>query len=267
MPGSRRLRTVAATVGLMLLLGGVPGGTGQPAAHAAVPRFYQFDGGGYGHGIGMRQYGAYGMGLRGVSAGRIIGYYYRGAQARPASLPAGIRVGLLQASLGGRRVRVPTILGHRSTSYTDCPGSPTIALLPTIRAAVARTGLPKIYGGTASRSWVAPGRSSPVTIGARLSSVANWRLAVTGSNGAVARGAWTGRGSRVAVAWNGQAISGAPAPAGWATMTLTASAGGRSARPATIRVYVDRRPPTSSSSTGGFASSVWSVSNLTSSHG
>jgi hypothetical protein len=162
----------------------------------------------------------------------------------------------------GRRVRVPTILGHRSTSYTDCPGGPTIALLPTIRAAVARTGLPKIYGGTASRSWVAPGRSGPVNISARFSPVASWRLRVVGSNGAGARGAWSGRGTRVAVAWNGRAISGAPAPAGWATMTLTASVGGRSARPATIRVYVDRLPPRSGSSTGGFANGVWSVSNV-----
>lgn len=98
MSGSRRLRTLAAAVGLMLLLGGVAGGPGQPPARAAAPRFYQFDGGGYGHGIGMSQYGAYGMGLRGVGAGRIIGFYYRGAQARPAGLPSSIRVGLLQAN-------------------------------------------------------------------------------------------------------------------------------------------------------------------------
>ncbi|HJW63297.1 MAG TPA: SpoIID/LytB domain-containing protein, partial [Actinomycetes bacterium] len=66
--------------------------------------------GGWGHGIGMSQYGAHGMALRGASAGRIISFYYGGAQARPATLPATIRVGLLQAkrdpSTGGRLGRV-----------------------------------------------------------------------------------------------------------------------------------------------------------------
>ena len=58
----------------------------------------------------MSQYGAHGMALRGASAGRIISFYYGGAQAGPATLPATIRVGLLQAdhdpSAGGRLGRV-----------------------------------------------------------------------------------------------------------------------------------------------------------------
>ena len=76
----------------------------------AAPRTFTIVGGGYGHGIGMSQYGAHGMALRGASAGRIISYYYGGAQARPATLPATIRVGLLQAdhdpAAGGRLGRV-----------------------------------------------------------------------------------------------------------------------------------------------------------------
>jgi hypothetical protein len=40
-----------------------------------------------------------------------------------------------------------TILGHRSTSYTTCPGSPVVGALPAIRDAVARVGRPKVYGG------------------------------------------------------------------------------------------------------------------------
>src|SRR5688500_5197799 len=38
----------------------------------------------------------------------------------------------------GRKVYTSTILGHRATSYTDCPGSPTLALLRSIRATVAK---------------------------------------------------------------------------------------------------------------------------------
>ncbi|MGH8912857.1 MAG: SpoIID/LytB domain-containing protein [Acidimicrobiia bacterium] len=42
------------------------------------------DGGGWGHGVGMSQYGAQGMALEGSSADEIIGYYYSGAQLKPA---------------------------------------------------------------------------------------------------------------------------------------------------------------------------------------
>jgi stage II sporulation protein D len=108
MAGHRRLRTLATVAGLVLALGLAVGST-APSALAA-PTEWRFDGGGYGHGIGMSQYGAYGMARRGVSAGRIISFYYGGAAARPAALPATLRVGLLQAgrdpSTGGRLDRV-----------------------------------------------------------------------------------------------------------------------------------------------------------------
>jgi stage II sporulation protein D len=92
---SRRVRTVAA-VGALAVAIGVLCGPADPPAQAA-PRTFTIVGGGWGHGIGMSQYGAHGMALRGASAGRIISYYYGGAQAGPATLPATIRVGLLQA--------------------------------------------------------------------------------------------------------------------------------------------------------------------------
>jgi stage II sporulation protein D len=105
---SRRARTVAAMGALAVALSLCTGPAG-PVAEAA-PKTFTIVGGGYGHGIGMSQYGAHGMALRGASAGRIISYYYGGAQARPATLPATVRVGLLQAdqdpSAGGRLGRV-----------------------------------------------------------------------------------------------------------------------------------------------------------------
>jgi SpoIID/LytB domain protein len=108
MLGSRRVRTLAA-VGALAVGLGLLTGPSDPAARAA-PRVFTIVGGGYGHGIGMSQYGAQGMALRGASAGRIISFYYGGAQARPATLPALVRVGLLQAghdpAAGGRLGRV-----------------------------------------------------------------------------------------------------------------------------------------------------------------
>jgi hypothetical protein len=161
----------------------------------------------------------------------------------------------------GRRVVVNTILGHRTTSYTTCPGDPTIGLLPRIRSAVSRIGRPKIYGGSATTSRVRPEHGGSVGVHARFSSTAGWKVAVTGSNGATVR-SFTGAGSEAKVRWNGRTAGGALAPPGWATMTVTAAAGGATARPATSRVFVDRTPPPAGSSTGGFAAGAWRVSNV-----
>jgi hypothetical protein len=74
--------------------------------------------------------------------------------------------------------------------------------------------------------------------------------------------AWTGTGSQAKVRWNGRTASGQLAPAGWATITVTATAGGATARPATSRVFVNRTAPPSGTSTGGFSAGTWTVSNV-----
>jgi hypothetical protein len=161
----------------------------------------------------------------------------------------------------GRRVVTNTILGHRSTSYTDCPGSPTIALLPSIRSAVSRIGRPKIYGGAATTARLRPEAGGYAGVHASFSSVVRWRVLVTGSNGSAVR-SFTGAGSQAKVRWNGRTTSGALAPPGWATMTVTAAAGGASARPVTSRVFVDRAAPPAGTSTGGFSAGTWRVNNV-----
>jgi N-acetylmuramoyl-L-alanine amidase len=161
----------------------------------------------------------------------------------------------------GRRVVVHTILGHRSTSYTDCPGSPTVGLLPAIRTAVAGIGRPKIYGGAATTSRVGPEQGGYVGVHARFSSTVHWQVAITGSSNATVR-SFRGTGSEAKVHWDGRATGGALAPPGWATLRVTAAAGGASARPATSRVFVDRTPPPAGTSTGGFAAGLWQVNNV-----
>ena len=63
------------------------------SAHAA--RTVTITGGGWGHGIGMSQYGAYGRARNGKSAEEILEYYYSGAEVITKKMPK-IRVGLLQ---------------------------------------------------------------------------------------------------------------------------------------------------------------------------
>jgi len=141
MPARGRLRAVDGAA-LVLALGLAVGGN-RPSALAA-PSTFHIVGGGYGHGIGMSQYGAHGMALRGATAGRIISFYYGGAAARPATLPATIRVGLLQAgrdpSTGGRLGRdlVRHLVGLRDADVlvhqlfnTDRKASCGTSTLPT----------------------------------------------------------------------------------------------------------------------------------------
>jgi N-acetylmuramoyl-L-alanine amidase-like protein len=160
----------------------------------------------------------------------------------------------------GRKVVVRTILGHRSTSYTTCPGDPTIARLSSIRRSVAQIGRPKIYGGYATASLISPERGGYAGVHARFSGVVRWKVTVTGSNGAPVR-SFTGKGTSAKVRWNGRLANGQLAPQGWATITVTAAAGGASARPVTSRVFVNRAVPPSGTSTGGFAAGHWRVSN------
>jgi SpoIID/LytB domain protein len=124
---------------------------GARAAAPPAPIAYRFDGGGYGHGIGMSQYGAYGMALNGYSAAGIIAHYYRGAAASRAALPRTISVGLLQAGLdpltggrlsqvlvhglappGARRgpVRVSGYGPRREPLRRDLPGGVTYSIRP-----------------------------------------------------------------------------------------------------------------------------------------
>jgi len=72
------------------------------AMHAGTERArafrqtYTFEGSGWGHGVGMCQYGARGMAAAGHGYREILAYYYRGTQVSPWPCPQTIRVGLLE---------------------------------------------------------------------------------------------------------------------------------------------------------------------------
>jgi stage II sporulation protein D len=68
-------------------------GTGPAAAEGAVT--WTVSGGGYGHGVGMSAYGAYGYGRHGAGYRQILGHYYRGI--RLATLRRAPRVTVLLA--------------------------------------------------------------------------------------------------------------------------------------------------------------------------
>ena len=67
--------------------------TTAPAASAAeVPDAFTIAGSGYGHGVGMAQYGAYQLAREGASAVRILKHYYRGGDVLYKTTPKYIAV-------------------------------------------------------------------------------------------------------------------------------------------------------------------------------
>ncbi len=90
----RSPRALAGALALAATLAVLPA---APAAAGATTQTFTFYGAGWGHGVGMSQWGAYGLALQGWSYQRILGFYYRGTQLSTVSTPQAIRVGLLQS--------------------------------------------------------------------------------------------------------------------------------------------------------------------------
>jgi flagellar hook assembly protein FlgD len=117
----------------------------------------------------------------------------------------------------GKAVSLRVISGHRDTGFTSCPGDKAYALLPSIAARVASTGLPKLYYPTVQG---APG--GPVRFTGRLSGAVPWQVTISDADGTVVAGG-TGTGPVVDWTWDSRQV-----PAG--TYHWTMSAG--TARPA-----------------------------------
>jgi SpoIID/LytB domain protein len=99
---------VATAVVTSLLSGSM--GAARATEVVPVPAGFTITGSGFGHGVGMSQYGAQGMGLAGKSATQILTHYYKGTTVDAVEMAdVKIRVGLLQdrAFVAIRGERIP----------------------------------------------------------------------------------------------------------------------------------------------------------------
>lgn len=113
------LAIVAALAASTLL-----GAGGGPASAGGSFTFY---GSGYGHGIGMSQWGAYGLARMGWPHSKIIRHFYQGVTVeRPGDLPERVRIGLTSART---IVHLKAQVGPVKV-WTDAPGGTLVGTIP-----------------------------------------------------------------------------------------------------------------------------------------
>jgi stage II sporulation protein D len=128
-------RTLALAV-LIAVLGAVPApsafaGKADPTLLEARQREFRFFGSGFGHGLGMSQWGAYGLARLGWQAPRILAHFYSGTRVGAwKTPPATLRIGLVQAQssvrLEAREGDVQIRVGDQNGKVvTTVPGGQT----------------------------------------------------------------------------------------------------------------------------------------------
>ena len=132
-------------------------------AVARAAETFRFHGSGYGHGIGMSQWGAYGLAGEGWSHRRILTHFYSGTRVVASStLPKTLRVGLTAGRstihLGARSGPVQLWLdGPRRTFVAKIPSGKTwsVSAAPAVRKYTIRDGAGNLIGGV---RWGGPAR-------------------------------------------------------------------------------------------------------------
>ena len=95
---SRVPRTLAVTIAKLMadrgIVGALPALQAKPPAPITVPAKFTFSGSGFGHGVGMSQWGAYGMAKESYTASAILQHYFTGSIVAPVRDDFDINVSL-----------------------------------------------------------------------------------------------------------------------------------------------------------------------------
>jgi stage II sporulation protein D len=132
----------------------------QPAPPASVPgeAVFVISGRGWGHGVGMSQYGAYGMANAGRTYDQILAHYYTGTELGPA--PASdVRVLLAEAA--------PAVTIASTVPFTVVDRTGTVHKLPVGPVVLrAKLSLPTVDGlvKVAGPLVVRPGKKAPLSL-------------------------------------------------------------------------------------------------------
>ena len=143
----------------------------------------------------------------------------------------------------GSDVTLPTIIGHRDTSYTSCPGARLHARIQngSLAADVAATGRPKLYTDAPRSTTSAQQAGTQVEI--TPSERVTWTLRVRDVDGALVHESRGTASGTFTAAWDHTTTSGQLADPGTYAFEVSARAGTASARPVGINLYVADQGP------------------------
>jgi stage II sporulation protein D len=109
-----------------LLVAAAPARAGGGAEQQQAKQFRMF-GGGWGHGIGLSQWGAFGLAKKGWGAERIVKHYYSGTRVARTTFSNDLRIGLVQ---GKGSVRLTAQSGPVQLRLGSASGS-VVATIPS----------------------------------------------------------------------------------------------------------------------------------------
>jgi SpoIID/LytB domain protein len=125
----RRALILALLVAVLVpwVNGANPAGAG-PSRQAEGPSRFRMFGAGYGHGLGLSQWGAYGLAKRGWGPSKILKHFYSGTRvARGTDPPGSLRIGLVQ---GKDSIRLEAQVGPIEIRLADPQTGSTVATIP-----------------------------------------------------------------------------------------------------------------------------------------
>lgn len=151
----RRALILALLAALLIpwVTGATPAVAGSQRGPDGPSRFKMF-GAGFGHGLGLSQWGAYGLARQGWGPSKILKHFYSGTRvARETNPPGNLRIGLVQ---GKDSIRLEAQVGSIEIRLGDPQTGSTVATIPAgetwhVRAASNEYLIVDQAGGTVDR--------------------------------------------------------------------------------------------------------------------
>ena len=142
----------------------------------------------------------------------------------------------------GETVLIRTVVAHRRTGFTVCPGH-LFGLMGKIRRDSALMGLPKMYDVSQSATGLVHGLTT-VQYRGTISEPLRWQVTITNPSAQVVQ-AFSGHGTAIDVVWNGLDQAENPVADGIYDVTISAGGGATdpSATPTTFKLKVCATPP------------------------